>query len=147
MTVNCTMKNYTILPMTIDHYDEIYGLWRTDEGVGLSGADSRGSIAVFLERNPGLSFIAADGVRIIGTILGGHDGRRGYVHHLIVDPAFRSRGIGAELLGECLKGFAETGIGKSHVFVFRNNVRGIGFWRKMGYELRDDLFMMSRSIG
>ncbi len=140
------MDDYIITTMLPDHYDDVYRLWQTHEGIGLSSADSRESITGFLERNRGLSFVATLNDGIIGTILGGHDGRRGFVYHLIVDSRYRSRGIGRALVVSCLESFKRIGIKKSHVFVFKVNEKGIGFWKKMGYQLRDDLFIMSLDI-
>ncbi|TLN13669.1 N-acetyltransferase, partial [bacterium] len=71
-------------PMTIDDYDEIIELWKTTEGVGLSDADSRRGINLFLQRNPNLSVVARDEDKLVGAVLCGHDGRRGYLHHLAV---------------------------------------------------------------
>lgn len=70
-----------IREMTIQDYDEVLALWRTSEGVGLSDADSDEGVARFLDRNPGLSFVARDGEHLVGAVLCGHDGRRGYIHH------------------------------------------------------------------
>jgi putative acetyltransferase len=132
--------------MSVDHYDEAYRLWRTGDGIGLSGADSKENIAKFLERNPGFSFVAIINKKIIGAVLGGHDGRRGHVYHLFVDPDRRSAGIGRALAGKCMERFKEAGIEKSHVFVFKDNDEGIGFWKKAGCRLRDDILLMSVEI-
>jgi N-acetylglutamate synthase len=140
------MNNYTITIMTIDHYDEVYKLWKTNGGIGLSRADSRENIMKFLERNEGLSFIALLNNKIIGAILGGHDFRRGYIYHLIVDSGFQSNGIGKELVNKCIKRFKEIGIEKSHIFIFKDNEKGIGFWKKMGYNLRNNIYIMSMNI-
>ena len=140
------IEQYSITTMTPEHYDDAYQLWQTHEGIGLGRADSRERIAGFLERNRGLSFVATLNDRIIGTVLGGHDGRRGFVYHLIVDSNYRSRGIGRALVGSCLEGFRRIGIEKSHVFVFKINESGVGFWSNIGYRLRDDLFIMSFDI-
>ena len=69
---------------TIDLYEEVIFLWNQCDGIGLSDADSRGSIKAYLERNPGMSFVASENGNIVGAILCGHDGRRGYIHHLIL---------------------------------------------------------------
>jgi len=75
------MNNFVFHEMAINDYEKAITLWQKTAGLGLSGADSREGIRVFLKRNPGLSFVCVEGERLIGTILGGHDGRRGYIVH------------------------------------------------------------------
>jgi N-acetylglutamate synthase len=140
------MTNYAIALMTIEHYDEVYLLWRNTDGVGLSNADSKENIVKFLKRNVGLSFIAIIDTTIVGSILGSHDGRRGYIHHLTVHENHRHNGIGKVLVENCLKRFKEIGLHKTHVFVFKNNENAIKFWEKINYSVRNDLVMMSLDI-
>ena len=79
----------SIREMTIDDYDEVFALWQVSEGVGLSTADERDEIAIYLHRNPGTSFVALDGGQLVAAVLCGHDGRRGYIHHLAVKKSHR----------------------------------------------------------
>lgn len=120
-------------------------LWESMEGIGLSEADSADGIARYLKRNPGLSLVAVDGSRLIGTILCGHDGRRGFIHHLAVRPGRQRQGIGGELLRRALVQLAAEGIAKCHVFVFQTNGAGREFWRRIGGQERVDLAMFSIS--
>ncbi len=128
------------------YYDQVLALWERCPGVGLSSADSRDSIAVYLERNPGMSFIAVLDRLVIGAILGGHDGRRGYIHHLAVDEVYRRRGIGRSLVNSCLAALREEGIKKCHLFIFHENSEGIAFWEAGAWELRKDILVMSRHL-
>jgi N-acetylglutamate synthase len=129
-------------------YDACYTLWSASEGIGLSEADSRQNIAKFLDRNPGLSFVAEDPreARLAGAVLCGCDGRRGYLHHLAVAPSHRRRGIGGELVARALGALAGIGVRKCHIFVIADNSAGRKFWQAAGWELRTDLFVMSRDI-
>lgn len=128
------------------HYDRVMALWQATEGIGLSDADERERIAAYLARNPGLSFVAlADGA-VVGAVLCGHDGRRGYLHHLAVAPAFRGRGIGRELVGACLAGLKGAGIQKCHLFVYRDNAEGRAFWERIGWHWRRELGIVSRNL-
>ena len=132
--------------MTIQDYDQVFALWSASEGIGLSDVDSKESIKRFLVRNPGLSFIAVDGDQLVGAALCGHDGRRGYIHHLAVRPSHRLRGIGRSLVGRCMYALLRIGIGKCHLFVFDDNQEAIAFWKKVGYTQRVELMMMSQQV-
>lgn len=138
--------------MKIDDYDEVIALWKETEGVGLSSADSREAIAFYLGRNAGLSFVALldEGEehpgKIVGAVLCGHDGRRGYLHHLSVHPEYRKRGIGRSLVQICIAGLRSQGIDKCHIFVFTTNISGREFWKKLGWQERDHLVLMSTTI-
>jgi creatinine amidohydrolase len=133
--------------MTNDDIDEVLSLWRATEGVGLSASDTGSDLSMFLTRNPELALVARDDGRLAGAILCGHDGRRGYLHHLAVSPAHRRRGLGQELVGRCLDSLRALGIQKCHLFVFAKNTGAVAFWRRIGWDIRDDLCMMSRQVG
>src|SRR4051794_5160422 len=94
------------------HYAAARALWLRTPGVGLSDADEPQAIACFVDRNPGLSLVAMDDDRLVGTVLVGHDGRRGLIHHLAVDTGARRRGIGRSLVDGALRGLAAAGIAK-----------------------------------
>ena len=134
-----TQEQVIIEPMTIRHYDEVMALWKESENVGLSSADERDSIKSYLCRNPGMSFVARENNHIIGAALCGHDGRRGYLHHLAVAESSRKRGIGRELVEMCMRSLRDEGIRKCHLFVFHGNVRGKAFWKSIGWTLRLDI--------
>jgi putative acetyltransferase len=118
-------------------------LWRTAEGIGLSASDSRDNVAAYLERNPGMSFVALSNEGLIGAVLCGTDGRRGYLHHLTVRPDFRGRGIGRRLVAHCLQALARAGLPKCHLFLFRANRSGRVFWERVGWSRRTDLDVVS----
>ena len=113
----------------------------------LSAADSREGIRRFLERNPGSSLVAVQGDAIVGAVLGGHDGRRGLIHHLAVGESARRQGVGKILLTECLKRLEHAGIDKCHVLVFTDNAAGNGFWRASGATERRELSVYSLNLG
>ncbi|TFG67136.1 MAG: GNAT family N-acetyltransferase [Anaerolineales bacterium] len=129
--------------MRIEDYESITTLWLSVPGVGLSAADSMENIARYLERNPGLSFIACGADRLVGAVLCGHDGRRGYIHHLAVDPSYRRQGIGKALVTMCLQALQAEGIDKCHLFVFTKNQNAKTFWKEIGWAHRADLIVMS----
>jgi ribosomal protein S18 acetylase RimI-like enzyme len=134
----------TIETVTMEDYDDILQLWKEAQGVGLSASDERRSFASYLARNPGFSLVARDGEQIVGVILCGHDGRRGYIHHLAVSHSHRRRGIGRRLVRRCTSLLKADGIQKCHLFVFRANQEARSFWESVGWHHREDLTMMSR---
>ena len=128
--------------MTIGDYDEVMTLWQRTEGMGLGVSDSRENIAVFLARNDGLSRVARVDDRIIGALLCGYDGRRGYLHHLAVAVEHRRQGIARALVEECLTGLRALDISKCNIFVFGENTAAQQFWQHLGWAGRSDLLMM-----
>ncbi|MFS8630463.1 MAG: GNAT family N-acetyltransferase, partial [Bacillales bacterium] len=98
-------------------------------------------------RNPLLSFVAVlpnQENKIIGTSLCGHDGRRGYLYHVVVSDLYRNRGIGKSLVAKSLSGLKEQGIHKCHLFVYAKNELGKQFWTSTGWTLRKDIVIMSK---
>lgn len=132
--------------MTIIDYEPVYDLWKSTPGIGLSDADSREGIEKFLEANPGRCFVALSGDELVGTVMCGCDGRRGYLHHLAVRADQRGQGIGRQLVEECMAALRAIGIDKVHIFVIKDNESGKVFWRNAGWQERHDLTVMSRMV-
>lgn len=135
---------YIYREINIKDYKNIISLWRETPGIGISSADSKDNISRFLERNKGLCFICEFNDNIVGTILCGHDGRRGYIYHMCVHDNHRRKGIGKKLVSLSLENMKSCGIEKCHIYVFGDNYLGISFWKKTGWKKRDDLFMFSK---
>jgi ribosomal protein S18 acetylase RimI-like enzyme len=135
--------NFEIRPFETNDFAGALALWKSTPGVGLSSADSFEGVARFLARNPGLSFVASDGQLVVATILCGHDGRRGLIHHLAVAESHRRRGIGRTLVLRSLAELRRDGVEKCHLIVFRHNVEGYAFWRSLGAEERTTLGLFS----
>ena len=140
------MTGYQIRELRITDYEALLALWQSTPGMGLSEADSRENLAVFLSRNAGLSFVALVGEEIIGTILCGHDGRRGFLYHLAVQKPQQGRGIGRSLVKHSLAGLKAAGITKCHLFVMADNSQGMSFWEHIGFKQRTDIHIFSRSL-
>lgn len=137
----------TIRPMRIEDYDAIYALWLSCKGMGLNNVDdSREGIARYLSRNPATSFVAEEAGKLLGVIMAGHDGRRGFIYHTSVSPDARGQGIGTALANAALDALREEGISKVALVAFTRNEAGNAFWEKMGFEARCDLTYRSRAL-
>ncbi len=124
-----------IRKMTITDYDKVYKLWRAVPGIGLNEADdSREGINKYLKRNPDTCFVAEKEDIVIGAILCGHDGRRGFIYHMAVAESEQRRGVGEALLKHAIEALKAEGIRKAALVVFRNNVKGNSFWEKQGFQ-------------
>ena len=120
-------------------------LWQATPGVGLSAADEPAALRAFLARNPGTSFVAESAGRLTGTILVGHDGRRGLIHHLAVATDQRRKCLGRDLVAAGLSALHAQGIDKCHLMVFTDNAQGAAFWTGIGATRRSELQLYSLS--
>ncbi|MBD5113374.1 MAG: GNAT family N-acetyltransferase [Ruminococcaceae bacterium] len=133
--------------MTIADYDAVYALWLSCKGMGLNNLDdSKDGIAKFLERNPETCFVAESDGKVIGIILTGHDGRRGYIYHTAVNPESRRMGIASRLVEASLNALKQQGINKVALVVFDRNKDGNAFWEKLGFSVREDLIYRNQSL-
>ena len=127
----------------IEDYSAVMELWRQTPGLQLREADSEPAIARYLARNPGLSFVALREHRIIGTLLSGHDGRRGYIQHVAVAREQRRQGVAQRLIDAALAALKVEGILKVHLMVKRGTIEGGDFWRRRGWSRREDIDLYS----
>ena len=133
--------------MVIDDYDKVYSLWISCAGMGLNNLDdSKEGIDKFLKRNPDTCFVAIDNETIIGVIMVGNDGRRGYIYHTSVDPNYRMKGIGKTLVNTALDALFKLGINKVALVVFERNRIGNEFWEKIGFTKRNDLVYRNKTL-
>jgi ribosomal protein S18 acetylase RimI-like enzyme len=130
--------------MKINDFENVVALWKSAPGIGLSSTDEKESIRFFLEKNRNTCFVAVYGEELIGTVICGNDGRRGYLYHLAVKNSFRNRGIGKELVSLCLDGLKNEGIEKCHLFVYTTNESAIHFYKKTNWEERVDITVFSK---
>lgn len=129
--------------MSIADYDLVIELMKQTPGVTFRDADSRENTSRYLERNPNLSFVAMVEQELVGCIMSGHDGRRGYLQHLLVLPTFRRKGIASALVAHCLTALEGVGIKKSHIDVLKTNELGATYWAGKGWQLRTDILRYS----
>ena len=136
-----------IRTMNIGDYEQVYAVWLNTPNMGLNNIDdSRGGIAKYLARNPGTCFVAEKDNVIIGVILCGHDGRRGYIHHTAVVESEQRRGVGAALVNAVMSALKNEGVSKAVLVVFGKNEKGNAFWEKQGFTTRPDLVYRDKPI-
>ena len=125
--------------MTIDDYDGVYALWKKIKGFGIRSIDdSREGVERFLKRNPTTSVVAVEDGKVVGSILCGHDGRRGCLYHVCVDEAYRRHGIGKDMVVYAMKALQDEKINKVSLIAFTQNDIGNAFWNTIGWTERLD---------
>ncbi len=133
--------------MTPADIPEALAIWQETPGVSLSVGDSPEALTAYLQRNDGCSFVARVDEDLVGVVLAGHDGRRGYLHHVTVVSAYRRQGIARAMVERCLEELRRQGITRVHLFVAANNHEGQKFWKQIGWRERSDLNLMSITLG
>lgn len=129
-----------IRKMIIEDYDEVYNLWMSCSGMGLNNLDdSREGIEKFISRNPDTCLVAIQDEKIVGVILVGNDGRRGYIYHTAVHPQYRNKGVAGQLVDMAIEQLKMLGINKVALVVFSKNELGNAFWESRGFTVREDL--------
>ena len=133
--------------MTIEDYEKVYQLWLSCEGMGLNNLDdSKDGIAKYLNRNPDTCFVAEKSDEIVGVIIAGHDGRRGFIYHTAVNSDYRNQGIATKLVDVTMDALKANGINKVALVVFDRNEVGNTFWEKVGFTAREDLVYRNKAI-
>ena len=131
-----------IKKFSMRYYTEVIEIWRTS-GISVGSSDEKEEIKRVFRKNPNLFLIGLIDRKVIGVVIGAFDGRRGYVHHLAVSPEFQNKGYGKQLMEELHKRFRNLNVQKVHLFIEKYNADVINFYKKLGWEIRDDLIMMS----
>ena len=130
----------TIRTMTIEDYDGVYALWMTIQGFAIRSIDdSQVGVERFLKRNPTTSVVAIEDGKVVGSILCGHDGRRGCLYHVCVHRDYRMRGIGKAMVVFAMNALKEEQISKVSLIAFTQNDIGNAFWNRIGWTQRLDL--------
>lgn len=131
------IENYSM-----KYYGNVVKLWRK-AGISVGSSDTEEEIEIMLKRNPNLSLIGKLNEKVIAIVMGGFDGRRGYVHHLAVDPIYQKKGYGKMIMDELIDRFRKIGVHKIHLFIEKDNKEVVNFYKNLDWQIRDDLIMMS----
>ena len=133
--------------MTIDDYDKVYALWMSCRNMGFNNLDdSREGIGKYLKRNPSTCFVAVKEHSVVGVILSGHDGRRGFIHHLAVSEECRRQQIATNLVKYALSALQSEGINKVALLAFNYNEAGNAFWENQGFTARSDVTYRNKAL-
>ena len=133
--------------LRIEDYDEVWKIWIHTKGMGLNNRDdSREGIRKFLKKNPSTCYVAREEGEILGVILAGNDGRRGYIYHLAVVEKARRKGVATQLMAAAVEALKKEGIKKVASLVFRDNHAGTKFWDNAGFSSKDELVYRSRNV-
>ncbi|HET6474827.1 MAG TPA: GNAT family N-acetyltransferase [Thermoleophilia bacterium] len=128
----------TIAEFTMDDYPVVHVLWQRGD-LWMRPSDGPEATLLKLARDPGLFLVARDtGGRIVGTVMGGWDGRRAYVYHLAVAPERRRRGVGGALMDELEARFRGLGAVKAKLQILAENDDSKAFFAGRGYLLETD---------
>lgn len=129
-----------IRTMTIEDYQGVHDLWMSIKGFAIRSVDdSREGVEMFLKRNPTTSVVAVEDGKIVGSILCGHDGRRGCLYHVCVAEQYRRRGIGKAMVIQAMNALKEEHVNKVSLIAFTQNDIGNAFWKCIGWTKREDL--------
>ena len=126
--------------MTTEDYPAVKALWQSIRGFGIRSIDdSEEGVGRFLARNPGISVVAEQDGVIVGAILCGHDGRRGWRYHVCLKDGRRRQGIGKAMVVFCMEAVKKERINKVSLIAFTKNDVGNAFWKEIGWTGRRDL--------
>ncbi len=137
----------TIRNIYLEDYDAINDFWRKIDGIELAELENKQNFEFFLKRNEGMSFLAVEHEELIGTCLGSHNGRRGFLNHLAVAQSHRRKGIGKMLVQKCMEILQAEGIKRIYIFLAKENVEAQSFWEHIGWSQYDQYLMMTIETG
>lgn len=121
-------------------YDAVLRVW-TEAGLTSKASDQLPELEKKRERDPDLFLVAEADGRVVGAVIGAWDGRRGWIYHLAVLPAYQGQGIGRRLMGEVEQRLKQKGCLKVNLHVERRNAAVAEFYRELGYAADDLIFM------
>jgi len=136
----------TTREFVLSDHEGAVALWCEIDSVEICEGDSREEVAEYLKRNPGLSRVAEADGKMVGAVMCGHDGRRGWIYHLAVAQEYRGRGVGKMLLDDCVRGLREAGLKRAIILVEGQNAAGQKFWLREGWEEIDGAIPMTREL-
>lgn len=130
-----------------EDYQQVINLWSSmEKGVRVGRSDTPAEMEKKLARDPDLFLVAECGEEIVGSIIGGYDGRRGMIYHLAVSASFQGRGIGSQLMEEIEERLRRKGCLKSYLLIAEDNHDVEPFYRKHGWEHMDTVHLFGKNL-
>ncbi|OLS27169.1 MAG: Acetyltransferase YpeA [Candidatus Heimdallarchaeota archaeon LC_2] len=126
-------------------YNIVRDLW-IDVGLILGLSDKKDEILILVENQGNKFFLLEQNSEIIGTVICSFDGRRGYIQHVAVRSEDQNKGYGKILMQKALDYFKSKGLVKVHLMVEKSNSKVVEYYKKLGWHIRDDLFLMSKIL-
>ena len=137
------MKDVALREFVISDWEDAWEIWEKELSKSNDESWQKEKVEVFLKRNPGLSFVALIDGKLSGTVMCGYDGRRGYVYHLAVVDSNRRKGVGSALMKLAIAKLKDVGAGKIHLMIMIENECAKMFYKKLGFQNRNDIALMS----
>ena len=130
-----------------EDYQQVYELWTAiEKGVHVGRSDTLAEIGKKIQRDPDLFLVAELDRAIIGSVMGGYDGRRGLIYHLAVAAAFRGQGIGSRLMDEVESRLRAKGCLKSYLLVTLDNPEVEDYYRQRGWQHMDQIHLYGKEL-
>jgi ribosomal protein S18 acetylase RimI-like enzyme len=130
-----------------DDYQPVYDLWLSIErGVHIGRSDSAIEIEKKISRDPDLFLVAECQNKIIGSVIGGYDGRRGLIYHLAVNAKYRGQGIGSLLMNEVEARLRAKGCLKCYLLVIEDNHEAEVYYQNRGWEHMKDIHLFGKDL-
>lgn len=129
-----------------EDYEAVAQLWQqAGPGVHLGRSDTPQEIEKKLQRDPDLFLVAEVDGQVVGSVIGGFDGRRGLIYHLAVAPELRQQGLGSALMEEVEQRLKAKGCLRAYLLVTRDNLEALDFYSRRGWEVMQ-LFVMAKDL-
>jgi len=130
-----------------DDYAQVRHLWETmEKGVRVGRSDALAEIQKKLTRDPDLFLVAEQDSKIIGSIIGGYDGRRGLIYHLAVASSLRGQGVGTLLLKEVESRLRQKGCLKCYLLVTLDNQEAMRYYEGRGWRHMNDIHLYGKDL-
>ncbi len=128
-------------------YQPVYDLWLSIErGVHVGRSDSPIEIEKKISRDPDLFLVAECQNKVIGSVIGGYDGRRGLIYHLAVNATYRGQGIGSRLMDEVEARLRVKGCLKCYLLVIEDNYEAETYYQNRGWQHMQDIHLFGKDL-